>query len=108
MADSNADRTADIYWQNTDNTRVLIQAITSQTASNFTPIASSSPLQAIGDLDLNNTSDLLFRSTGLLLDLVNPAQPLSTPLQQAGQAFQFGDSNWNVVQTDDFGDVTVR
>jgi Domain of unknown function (DUF4347)/Beta-propeller repeat len=109
VGDSNGDRIADIYWQNAENTRVVIQTIAPQTVSNnFTTVASIAPLQAIGDLDLNNTSDLLFRSTGLLLDLVNPAQPQSSniPLQQQGQSFQFGDINWNVVQTDDFGDLT--
>jgi hypothetical protein len=112
VGDSNADQIADIYWQSPDNSRVLIQTITSQTSSNFTPIASIAPLQAVGDLDLNNTADLLFRNVGLdglLLDLVNPLQSalLNAPLQQQGQAFKFGDSNWNIVQTDDFGDVTV-
>jgi VCBS repeat-containing protein len=108
VGDSNGDRIADIYWQNAENTNVLIQTITAQTASNnFTPIGSIAPLQGIADLDLNNTDDLLFRSTGLLLNLVNPVQPLNTPLAQAGQDFQFGDSNWNIVQTDDFGEVTV-
>jgi hypothetical protein len=112
VGDSNGDRIADIYWQNPDNSGVLIQTITSLTASNFTSIASTAPLQAIGDLDLNNTADLLFRNVGLdglLLDLVNPLQSAlsNAPLQQQGQNFQFGDSNWNIVQTDDFGDVTV-
>jgi Domain of unknown function (DUF4347)/Concanavalin A-like lectin/glucanases superfamily/Calx-beta domain/Putative Ig domain len=108
VGDSNGDRIADIYWQTPDNNTVLIQAITPQTPSdNFTVIVATAPLQGIIDLDLNNTSDLLFRSTGLLLDLVNPAQPqpLNIALQQQGLAFQFGDSNWNIVQTDDFGDV---
>ncbi len=113
VGDSNADGVADIYWQTPDNSRVLIQTITTLiTASNFTPIAATAPLQAIGDLDWNNTADLLFRNVGLdglLLDLVNPSPPgrLNAPLQQPGRAFQFGDSNWNIVQTDDFGDVVV-
>jgi VCBS repeat-containing protein len=110
VGDSNGDRIADIYWQNAENTTVLIQTITAQSPSNnFTPVVSIAPLQGIADLDLNNTNDLLFRSTGLLLDLVNPAQPqlLNTPLVQAGQAFQFGDINWNIVKTDDFGEVSV-
>jgi hypothetical protein len=108
--DSNGDRITDIYWQNTDNTRVLIQTITAQRSSaNFAPVVSTAPLQAIADLDLNNTNDLLFRSTGLLLNLVNPGQPQSfnTPLEQSGNAFQFSDVNWNIVQTDDFGEVTI-
>jgi FG-GAP-like repeat len=110
VGDSNGDRIADIYWQNAENTSVLIQPLTAQSQSNnFTPVVSIAPLQGIADLDLNNTNDLLFRSTGLLLDLVNPAQPqlLNTPLVQAGQVFQFDDINWNIIQTDDFGEVIV-
>ncbi len=113
VGDSNGDRIADIYWQNADNTSVLIQTIAPNTLSNnFTPVVSIAPLQAIGDLDLNNTADLLFRNIGtdgLLLNLVNPLQSalVDAPLQQQGQNFLFGDRNWNIVQTDDFGDIAA-
>ncbi|WP_264326275.1 cadherin-like domain-containing protein [Romeriopsis navalis] len=116
VADSNGDQIADIYWQSPDNANVLLQTITFSNgqfqSDNFTTIASNAPLQAIADLDLNNTNDLLFQNpttNAVIVNVVNPNQPTvpNQVLQQAGVDFQLGDPNWQFEQADDFGDVIV-
>ncbi len=113
IGDANGDRIADIYWQTPNNTQVLVQPLQFQQgrwlSENFRPIASSAPLQGIGDLDLDGVDDLLLAdrgSNGLLLTIVNPTapQPLGN-LQNQGVPFTFSQSDWQIEQMDEFGEL---
>jgi hypothetical protein len=104
-------RTTDIYWQNPTTQTIQIQTLNFQNNSwnsNFKSIAATAPLQGIGDLDLNNTADLLLQepgANGLGIATVNGAIALASNLQNGNNSFKFDSANWQVIEMDEFGEV---
>jgi Domain of unknown function (DUF4347)/Cadherin-like/Putative Ig domain/WD40-like Beta Propeller Repeat len=113
IGDANGDRIADIYWQTPDNRQVLVQPIQFQQgrwlSESFIAIASSAPLQGIGDLDRDGVDDLLLRdraNNGLSLTIVDATNPRPLGnLQNQGGQFSFDNSDWQIEQMDEFGEL---
>jgi ELWxxDGT repeat protein len=113
VGDANGDRIPDIYWQTPDNKKILIQSVAFQSGSwltdTFRAIESSAKLQGIGDLDLNNTADLLtkdLKTNGLTITTINADSiNLAGNLQDSGATFSFDRLDWQIEQIDDFGDL---
>jgi VCBS repeat-containing protein len=113
VGDANGDRSTDIYWQTADNQKIVIQTVKFQAgqwlADSFTESSSTAKLEGVGDLDRNGTDDLLLlnlQTKSLSVAVVEangPQQSVDVQTQQ-GQQFAF-NSDWQIVQTDEFGDL---
>jgi Domain of unknown function (DUF4347)/Cadherin-like domain len=107
-------RSPDLYWQNPTTQQIQIQTLSFQnnswSSNSFKSIAANAPLQGIGDLDLNNTADLLLREPGNGLGIAIVTPTTITPagdLKSNGINFTFNSADWQVAMLDEFGDVTI-
>jgi hypothetical protein len=116
LGDANGDRLADIYWQTPNNDQVLVQLISFQdgqwVSGTFLVInqSGSFQLQAIADLDRNNTADLLWRddsTNGVLAKIVESVNNVPDNLVQGGLLFNLNSNEVDIEEIADFGNAAL-